>query len=367
MKMKILVLNGGKYSSPEGGVVRFKNLIAKSGKHDVVWVDPIYYRETYDEEELEKEKEKNVFVIKGKKASKNRLVELIQREKHFLKAVKENDFDVCVFYNAWGTTLARAEVRRLGKPLVFDYIDLMHAFRKNPFEKHASRFITKSALRKSDLIISTATRLFEDASKYDKNVVLIPNGVNVTDFEKAAPKKLLHPCVGFVGGFGSWVDFDLVLESARLLPHVTFYLVGDGPQRKSAEAKAKEWGLNNVLFPGFVAPKNVKDWLAAFDVCLLPFKVNELTAAVSPIKLFEYFSLKKPVVATPTYEVEKTASEGCLFASSAVEYASEISRLLDDKALSKKIGEKGYAIAKKHDWNILGKKFVGELEKCCRR
>ena len=43
--------------------------------------------------------------------------------------------------------------------------------------------------------------------------------------------------------------------------------------------------------------KDMPNYLIKFDVCLIPFKKNKVTEAVDPVKLYEYFSLGKPVVA----------------------------------------------------------------------
>jgi glycosyltransferase involved in cell wall biosynthesis len=40
-------------------------------------------------------------------------------------------------------------------------------------------------------------------------------------------------------------------------------------------------------------------YLAGFDCCLIPFRASPLTAAVSPVKLYEYLAAGKPVVSTP--------------------------------------------------------------------
>jgi glycosyltransferase involved in cell wall biosynthesis len=39
-------------------------------------------------------------------------------------------------------------------------------------------------------------------------------------------------------------------------------------------------------------------YVAAMDVCLIPFRVTPLTHGVNPNKLWEYFALGKPVVCT---------------------------------------------------------------------
>ena len=46
-------------------------------------------------------------------------------------------------------------------------------------------------------------------------------------------------------------------------------------------------------------------YLSHFDVCIIPFKKLPLTQATNPVKLFEYLSAGKPVVATRLEEMSK--------------------------------------------------------------
>lgn len=363
--MKICVFNIGKLASIEGSTIRYRHLVSDNCSDcHTTWIDPVYHKSEYKTEDLEKRIPPRTTLVKGYRASSNPALQLAQREYHYLNAVKRADFEVAVFYNSWGTYLARRWVRKQGKPLVFDYIDLMHEFRSSKLEQEVSRRSTIEALKNSDLVITTAHRLQEDALKYNPNSVLIPNGVDVAGFQKAKPLKLKHPAVGFAGGWGKWVDFAPILQAARARPKVNFYLVGDGIQREFAERYVREHGLKNVyLTPSFVPHSEVRKWMAAFDVCLIPFHINKLTDAVCPIKLFEYWSLKKPVIASPTYEMKRIAKTGgVLFASTPEEWGRCIDRLLADSSLRKRLGGAGYKIANaQYDWGVLSRRYLAAL------
>lgn len=352
--MKIIVLNGGKYASIEGAVVRFKNLVVSTGTK-VVWVEPVSSRDVYKTEDLDQNVPYNVTLVKGSKCAKNPILELIAREKHFLKAVKEHPSDVCVIYNSWGTHLARKYLKRKGTPIIFDYIDLIHDFRSNPVEKYASKASTISAFKDSFAVITTAHKIFDFAAKHHGNVKLIPNGVNLEFFSNVTPLKLKHPSVGFVGGFGDWVDFELLMNVAKKLPSVTFYCIGDGVGRKVIE---KHHLKNVVVSDGFVPQDVARRYMASFDVCVIPFKVNKLTDAVCPLKLFEYLSLKKPVVISPTFELKKIIKTEALFAESTDEWVDAISKIIASKKLAADLGAKGFLKAKEHSWKKLSKDYM---------
>jgi len=334
----------------------------KPPRPEVVWIDPPSAART----DARVETPSNVTLVHGGSRPANPVLDWIARERHYYSTVRQSGIDAALFSNAWGTLRARRWLRRQGIPLVFDYSDLMHEFRPNAAERFISRKAVIEALRTSDLVVTTAQRIYEDARQFNPNTVLIPNGVDVAQFRKARPVKLKHPAVGFAGGWGEWVDFEPLLRAAQKLPKVNFYLIGDGVQRPFVERFLREHRLANVrLSKGFVPHVEIKNWMAAFDVCVIPFKVNKLTDAVCPIKLFEYWALEKPAILSPAYEMKRIAGRNALFARTADEWVVALSRLLGDAKLRRELGRKGYKLASsRYDWNVLADKYtssIGEL------
>ena len=349
--MKILLFNCGPFASTMGGATRMKNLFLGRGL-DITWADPVYY-ENYVEE-LEPAKAKGVRVVPGFKSTPNRLAEWLQREKHFLKVAKENPCDAAIFCNAWGTRRARKWLKRKGVPVVMDYSDLMHAFHSG-FKRVLLGKAYGEALKEADLVVTTARALEEEAHKFNSNVRLISNGVKRSFYAKAKKKRLKHPNAGFVGAFGEWVELEKIVEAARLLPKTFFYLVGDGPKKIGDAPK-------NVVLTGRVTHAEARDYAAGFNVGLIPFAKNELTDAVCPIKLFEYWALGKPVVASHVNEVKRIAGNAVLYASTPEDWAHTIDEVLKDKKLARLLGQEGRKTVREYDWRALGKQYVEELE-----
>jgi glycosyltransferase involved in cell wall biosynthesis len=73
----------------------------------------------------------------------------------------------------------------------------------------------------------------------------------------------------------------------------------------------------------------VPAYVRAFDVCLIPFHLNDITHSVNPIKFYEYLSAGKPVVATPMAELEPFGSVVDL-ASDAPSFARAVERRAHD-------------------------------------
>src|SRR5205085_2935125 len=131
-----------------------------------------------------------------------------------------------------------------------------------------------------------------------------------------------RPIIGFVGAFEYFVDFGLVLDTAERLPGYSFVLVGGGRELSRVQAAAEGRGLRNVYLPGPVDYRTALDHMAAFDVALAPFVADAVGDAASPLKLFEYSALRRPVLCTPTAEMRRIAGEWAHFGATVDEWAA---------------------------------------------
>jgi GT2 family glycosyltransferase/glycosyltransferase involved in cell wall biosynthesis len=157
-----------------------------------------------------------------------------------------------------------------------------------------------------DLVAVTAATLLEKWAPVAPRSVLVRNGVDAEWFEgTAGPSDLLlddrGPVLCFTGGIAEWVDVELLAEVARRRPDWTLVLVGD----VFVDDLAGLDTLPNVRLTGLRPHAEMPVWLAAADVALIPFRVDEVTAAVDPVKFYEYVSLGTPVVTTPLPELDE--------------------------------------------------------------
>ena len=162
--------------------------------------------------------------------------------------------------------------------------------------------------RKADLVVTTSMALQEAKKGLNPNTMLVPHGVDYDHFSQAVVGEpgvpgdmegIGRPRLGFFGLIRDWVDLELLAEVARRRSDWHIVLIGDstvdlGPYR----------GLENVHFLGRKGYDELPGYCRQFDVGLIPFKVNELTHAVNPIKLREYMAAGLPVVSTPMPEVQ---------------------------------------------------------------
>jgi glycosyltransferase involved in cell wall biosynthesis len=149
--------------------------------------------------------------------------------------------------------------------------------------------------------------LQEAKAPLNPNTILVPHGVDYEHFSKALRddlpvpddmKDIPHPILGFFGLIRDWVDLDLLAEVARARPAWHLVLLGDSTVDLSPYRN-----LPNMHFLGRKSYADLPAYCKGFDIGLIPFKVNELTRAVNPIKLREYLAAGLPVVSTPLPEV----------------------------------------------------------------
>ena len=183
------------------------------------------------------------------------------------------------------------------------------------------------------------------------------------DSEKWFPisgKKLKHPCVGLLQGAVIWEKSKEMLILKKVLatlPNTTFYWVGDGPFRKIilkdlAKYKNFIWlGQKNY-------PNEVREYLNEIDIYALISGID-----MSPLTLQEAQLMKKPVIATNIGgipEIMKDKETGFLVEKgNADEIIEKIKILLENRHLSKKMGEEGRNfIIKNFSWDKITKDFI---------
>lgn len=198
----------------------------------------------------------------------------------------------------------RALQRDFGACLVYDQMD---DWRNWPSEPRISKFnIDEEQLleRECDVLVVTSKEFAQRSQDRTLPPYLIPNAADF-DFFHAAERLVPHPrpVVGYYGAIAAWFDLDLAVRLATARPEYDFVFIG-GVHGRDVTALAS---LPNVTMPGEKHYRELPALLATFDVCLIPFALNVLTHAVDPVKVYEYLSQGKAVVATKMTELAPLA------------------------------------------------------------
>lgn len=98
------------------------------------------------------------------------------------------------------------------------------------------------------------------------------------------------PIIGFIGTLFRFIDEDLLEFIISQRPQYEYVFIG---KIESNFPIDKINIYKNVHFLGLKLPNEIASFINSFDLCINPFKVHEVNDSVSPVKVFEYLSLKK--------------------------------------------------------------------------
>ena len=227
-------------------------------------------------------------------------------------------------------------------------------------------------LQTADLVFATSQSLQRRASALASQVMLVPNAVEFSHFTRAATEPLPvpedladipRPRIGFYGTLGHWVDLELIEHLASACPHWSYVFIGllQVPQFDLEVLQR----LRNVHFLGVRDYDDLPAYLQHVDVWWLPFRRDEMTLDVDPLKVYEYLAAGKPVVATKLSEMEKFAPLVEL-AAREDEFKARIEAFLNQTDNEERIQAR-MAFAAQNTWEERGRTIVAAIETALSR
>jgi hypothetical protein len=142
------------------------------------------------------------------------------------------------------------------------------------------------------------------------------------DFAAVAAKG--RPIIGYYGSLAAWFDYPLLQKIAEDRPDWEVVTIGPDLDGSSAALGAPPANLH--ILPG-MDYGDIPRHGAWFDVGLVPFVINDITRATSPLKVFEYMALGMPIVSTPMPECRKYKS--ILIGEDHGDFLAKLSAALD--------------------------------------
>lgn len=213
------------------------------------------------------------------------------------------------------------EFQNMGAKVVYEYIDeiteeIVGDFPETIINRHRWMLDNESVF-----VVATATKLFEEVTNHrSNNMLLSTNGVDIDHWKVNSnnPPEDIKPLlnnkktiIGYHGALAKWIDYDLLHRIADV-DGLQLLLIGYEHDSSFSDSGLAQ--KENVHFLGSKSYFELPQYAYYYDVGILPFKKYKLTESVSPVKLFEYMALGKPVVTTDLVECLKYKS--CLVAES---------------------------------------------------
>lgn len=194
-----------------------------------------------------------------------------------------------------------------GEPfLIYDCAD-EHAAFPGLIRKETVHRMERELFRRAGLSLTSAGELFQRKKEQAPKLLMVPNGAALEHFRSALDPglpvppdldSLPRPVIGYIGAVSPWLDQDLLAAAARAHPDWTLVVIGPADTDTSALA-----AFPNIRLLGHRDYRLLPSYLKGFDATVIPFRINELTRGVNPVKLYEYLAAGKPVVSTGLPEV----------------------------------------------------------------
>lgn len=167
--------------------------------------------------------------------------------------------------------------------------------------------------------------------------------------------------IGYSGSFSEGKGVNTILELARLLPHFNFIILGGN---NSEIKKLKRRASSNITFKGYVEPSKVSSNLMSCNLVLLPNKPdifvgnrnNNIGKWCSPLKAFEYMSLKKPIICSNTPSLTEVFENGfnCILCdpNDLNQWVKAIHLIKEKPLLAEKLAQNAYnRFVSKYTWD----------------
>jgi glycosyltransferase involved in cell wall biosynthesis len=160
--------------------------------------------------------------------------------------------------------------------------------------------------KRANMVFVDAFNLFQQKKRINKNIMQAPAGINhkyYSSFYKSEKipadiKNISSPMIGYIGSLHNWLDLDLIVFIAESRPDYSIVLVGPA---KVDLLPIKN--INNIYILGGKEHHMLPQYINRFDVCIIPYTIEEYTKYVFPTKVFEYLALGKPIVSTALPEI----------------------------------------------------------------
>jgi len=269
-------------------------------------------------------------------------------------------------YTEWGLAFVKF-CHHFGVPVITEIDDDIYhipgtnAAYKTYIENPKIRAIVEEQLYLSDAVFVSTQTLKTVYEKFNRRIYVVPNGI---DFDKwiheTDHSKKETITIGFSGAHGHKEDLELVkpalLEILAKYPNVQLKFIGDS---FLDELKGDRVEFINKFVPIEEYPKYRAGY--NFDIEIAPLTDSYFSRGKSNLRYLEASATKTPLVAS---NVEPYKNTKALLCSSTEEWVKNLSLLIEDYDLRRKIGEESYEdVKKRFSMNRLAKYYFRLLKR----
>ena len=221
--------------------------------------------------------------------------------------------------------------------VVADIIDDQRQWPSTPEHRELLDRNYEEVLRRSDFALANCSNVLQAMSPLVAEIHLVPNAAEVLDVDTrqwpkpAELRRLDGPVIGYVGNLDALrMDLALVAEIAERRPGWHLVFIGSAHRDDRLLNLARR---PNVHILGVRPYDTALGYIRHFDVAMIPHLDNDLTRHMNPLKMYVYFALRVPIVATPIANTD-AISEFVEVGRSADEFIERIEHCLDQDVLA---------------------------------
>ncbi|MFH1414971.1 MAG: glycosyltransferase family 4 protein [Elusimicrobiota bacterium] len=290
--------------------------------------------------------------------------------KKLKKQMKQKEYTLIFERYAIFNTSGIRVSKKTGVPIILEvnYTSFTHLYRKrSKILAPVANRLDRKILEKADGIVVVSGYLKDHLIRLGirpEKIIILANAADPEKFSNAISGMRIRDkyslgnakVIGFIGGFYPWHGLDMLLKCfsyiRKEVEETKLLLIGDGLMRAELEKMALDSGIQeDVIFTGKVDHEELPGHIAAFDVAVMPDS-NEYG---SPMKIYEYMAMAKPVVAPrlgPLEEGINSGEHGLLFDRGDITgLTGALVMLLKNDELRMRMGRAGREnIISEHNW-----------------
>ncbi|MCJ7700104.1 MAG: glycosyltransferase family 4 protein, partial [Anaerolineales bacterium] len=232
-------------------------------------------------------------------------------------------------------------------------------------------------------LITITQSLKDEYSRYGiepQKIIVAPDGVNIKRFGKIPDQKIArqalqvpddHFLIGYVGHLYPWKGIDPLVQSMLYLsPKYHLILVGGLPADiRRVQKQVAKMKIPRTTLSGYLPPTEILPYLAAVDVLVLPTSGKEKMGHyyTSPLKLFEYMAVGRPIVASDlpsTREILQHQQNAYLVrADDPSSLAQGIRWVSEHPELAQSLAEQARLEVQAYSWENRAQKIIDFMER----
>ena len=232
---------------------------------------------------------------------------------------------------------------------VYDCMDELSLFRGAPPELVRRE---RELLGLADVVFAGGPKIWEAKRLLNSNCFCFGCGVEQGHFGQARspelplPEDVAHlprPIFGYFGVVDERIDYDLL---GKLADATSGSVVMVGPWTKVDPQTFPQ--RPNLQWLGGRPYAELPAYAKSFDVCLMPFAINEATKFINPTKALEYMATGRPIVSTPVQDVVRQYSDIAAIAHRREEFIEACRETAAQPDMDRI--QRGLALAERSSW-----------------